>query len=162
MRLPIRPSTKSPQRPQFEEARSWTGGAVLSALCLICREEQIKARFPVHTKIMKWTAIATLFLSVLGFPLMSHGAVLEVVVCVSGLLVVTQAIRAGKYFWAAGFLAIAVLFNPVVPLPLSGTAFLSLEWVCLAAFFASLAVLRIQPTLSVLSITSRAPRSEAL
>ena len=26
----------------------------------------------------------------------------------------TQAVRAGKYFWAAGFVAIAVLFNPVV------------------------------------------------
>jgi len=46
---------------------------------------------------------------------------------VSGLLVVTQAIRASKYFWAAGFFAIAVLFNPVVPLPL-----LLLDWVCLS------------------------------
>jgi hypothetical protein len=26
----------------------------------------------------------------------------------------TQAVRAGKYFWATGFVAIAVLFNPVV------------------------------------------------
>jgi len=106
---------------------------------------------------MKWIAIATLFLAVLGFPIVSHRAVLEIVVCVSGLLVVTQAIRASKYFWAAGFFAIAVLFNPVVPLPL-----LLLDWVCLAAFLVSLAVLRMQPTLSVLSITSRAPRSESL
>jgi len=116
----------------------------------------------MHTKIMKWTAVATLLLAVLGVPMMSRGAVLEVVVCVSSLLVVTQAIRAGKYFWTAGFLAIAVLFNPVVPLPLSGNAFLLLEWVCLATFLVSLAALRMQPTLSVPSITSRAPRSESL
>lgn len=111
---------------------------------------------------MKWMAIATLFLAVLGFPILSHRAILEVVVCVSGLLVVTQAIRASKYSWAAGFLAIAVLFNPVVPLPLSRNAFLLLEWLCLGAFLGSLAVLRMQPALSVLSITSRAPRSELL
>ena len=116
----------------------------------------------MHTKIMKWIAAATLFLAVLGVPIMSRGAVLEVVVCVSGLLVVTQAIQAGKYSWAAGFLAIAVLFNPLVPLPLSRSAFLLLEWVCLAAFLVSLVVLRMQPTLSALSITNRAPRSESL
>ena len=114
----------------------------------------------MHTKIMKWIAIATLFLAVLG--IVSQRAVLEIVVCVSGLLVVTQAIGASKYSWAVGFLAIAVLFNPVLPLPISGNAFLLLEWVCLAAFLVSLAVLRIQPTLSVPSITSRAPRSESL
>ena len=57
-----------------------------------------------------------LFLAVLGFPIMSHRAVLGIVVCVSGLLVVTQAIPSSKYFWAAGFLGIAVLFNPIVPL----------------------------------------------
>jgi uncharacterized protein DUF6804 len=114
----------------------------------------------MDTKIMKWIGITTLLLAVLG--IVSQRAVLEIVVCVSGLLVVTQAIGATKYSWAAGFLAIAVLFNPVVPLPISGNAFLLLEWVCLAAFLVSLAVLRIQPTLSAPSITSRAPRSESL
>lgn len=116
----------------------------------------------MHTKVMKWMAIATLSLAVLGFPILSHRAILEVVVCVSGLLVVAQALRASKYFWAAGFLAITVLFNPLVPLPITGSAFVLLEWVCLAAFLVSLAVLKMQPTLSVLSITSRAPRSESL
>jgi len=116
----------------------------------------------VHTKFMKWIAIGTLFLAVLGFPIVSQRAVLEIVVCVSALLVVTQAIWASKYFWAAGFLAIAVFFNPLVRVPITGNAFLLLQWVCLAAFLVSLAVLRMQPTLSVLSITSRAPRSESL
>ena len=116
----------------------------------------------MHTKIMKWVAIATLFLAVLGFPIVRNRAVLEIVVCVSGLLVVTQAIGASKYLWAAGFFAITVLFNPVIPLPLSGGAFLLLEWVCLAAFLVSLAALRMQPTLSAVSITSRAQRTESL
>jgi len=116
----------------------------------------------VHTKFMKWIAMVTLFLASLGFPIVSHRAVLEIVVCVSALFVVAQAIWASKYFWAAGFSTIAVLFNPLVPLPITGNAFVLLEWVCLVAFLVSLAVLKMQPTLSVLSITSRAPRSESL
>jgi len=116
----------------------------------------------VHTKFMKWIAIVTLFLAVLGFPIVSHRAILEIVVCVSALLVVAQAIWASKYFWAAGFSTIAVLFNPLVPFPITGNALVLLEWVCLAAFVVSLTMLKLQPTLSVLSITSRAPRSESL
>jgi hypothetical protein len=46
----------------------------------------------VHTKFMKWIAVVTLFLAVLGFPIVSHKAILEIVVCVSALLVVAQAI----------------------------------------------------------------------
>lgn len=38
----------------------------------------------------------------------------------SALLVVTQVLRTGKYFWAAGFSAVAVLFDPIVPIALSG------------------------------------------
>jgi Family of unknown function (DUF6804) len=116
----------------------------------------------VHTKFMKWIAVVTLFLAVLGFPIVSQRAILEIVVCVSALLVATQAIWTSKYFWAAGFSTIAVLFNPLVPFPITGNAFVLLEWVCLAAFLVSLAVLKLQPTLSVLSITSRAPRTESL
>ena len=116
----------------------------------------------MHTKFMKWIAVVTLFLAVLGFPIVSQRAILEIVVCVSALLVVAQAIWAKKYFWVAGFSTIAVLFNPLAPLPITGNAFVLLEWVCLAAFLVSLAVMKLQPTLSVLSITSRAPRTESL
>ena len=113
------------------------------------------------TKIMKWVSFAVLLLAGLRLAL-SYQVLLEFVVCVSGLLVVTQAVRAGKYIWATGFLAIAVLFNPVVPIPLSGKAFLWLDWICLAAFLLSLAALKRQPILSIPSITNRTPGSESL
>ncbi len=116
----------------------------------------------MFTKIMKWVSIAVLLLAVLRLPTASYQVLLEIVVCVSGLLVVTQAVRASKYFWAAGFLAIAVLFNPVVPIALSRKIFLWLDWVCLAAFLFSLAALKRQPTLSIPSITYRTPGSESL
>ena len=116
----------------------------------------------MFTKIMKWVSIVVLLLAVLRLPTASYQVLLEIVVCVAGLLVLTQAVRAGKYFWAAGFLAIAVLFNPVVPVALSRKILLGLDWVCLAAFLLSLAALKRQPTLSMPSITNRTPGSESL
>jgi hypothetical protein len=113
------------------------------------------------TKIMKWASIAVLLL--VGLRLAkSYQGLWEMVVCVSALLVVAQAVRAAKYFWAAGFLAIVVLFNPVAPIVLSAKILLWLNWVCLAAFLVSLAVLKRSPTLSIPSITNRTPRSESL
>src|SRR5215831_19564145 len=91
-------------------------------------------RFPMLTKIMKWVSIAALLLAVLRLPTGSYQALLEIVVCMSGLLAATQAVRAGKYFWATGFVAIAVLFNPVVPVALARRTFLWLDLVCLMTF----------------------------
>ena len=108
----------------------------------------------MHTKFMKWIAVVTLFLAVLGFSTVSHRAILEIVVCVSALLVVAQAIWSSKYFWAAGFSTIAVLFNPLVPLPITGNAFVLLEWVCLAAFLTSLTVLKNPPMSTLPSLRS--------
>ncbi len=116
----------------------------------------------MFTKIMKWVSIAVLLLAVLRLPTASYQVLLGIVVCVSALLVVTQAVRVGKYFWAAGFVAIAVLFNPVVPVALSRKTFLWLDSVCLMTFLVSLAVLKRQPTLSMPSITNRTPGSEPL
>lgn len=46
------------------------------------------------------------------------------VVCLTGLLVVAQALRARKYFWAAELVQIAVPFNPIEPEALSRKMFL--------------------------------------
>jgi hypothetical protein len=116
----------------------------------------------MFTKTMKWVSIAVLLLAVLWRLTASSQVLLEIVVCVSGLLVVTQAVRAGKYFWAAGFVAIAVLFNPVVPGAFSRKAFLWLGSVSLLTFLVSLAVSRRQTILSMPSRTDRAAGSESL
>ena len=87
---------------------------------------------------------------------------LESLICVSALMVVAQAWREGKYVWAAGFAAIAVLFNPAVPVAISRTAFLWVDALCIATFLVSLAVLKRHPRLSIPSITNRTPGSESL
>jgi hypothetical protein len=116
----------------------------------------------MFTKLMKWFSITAL---VSGLCWGSHAGFrigMEMVVCVAALVVVIQAFRTGKYFWGVGFVALAVLFNPVVPLTLSHPIFLGLEWVSIAVFLASLLFLRWQPILSMPSITGRTPGSESL
>jgi hypothetical protein len=54
---------------------------------------------------------------------------------------VAQAWNAGKHFWALGFVAVAVLFNPIAPLVVTRQTYFWLEWVCLAAFILSLILL---------------------
>jgi len=113
------------------------------------------------TSIMKWVSSAGLLLA--GLRLAApYQVLLEIVVCVSALLVFTQAARVGKYMWATGFLTIAVLFNPVVPMVLSRKTLLWLDWVCLMTFMISLLALKRQPILSMPSITNRVPGSESL
>ncbi len=116
----------------------------------------------MFTRIMKWVSVAVLLLAVLRPPTGSYQVVFEVVVCMSGLVAATQAVRAGKYLWAAGFVAITVLFNPVAPVALARRTFLWLDLVCLMTFLISLAALKTQPILSIPSITDRTPGSESL
>ena len=62
----------------------------------------------------------------------------------------------------SGFLAIAVLFNPVVPIARSGRDVLWLNGFGLAAFLTAAVALKAEPARTVLSITSHLPRRESL
>lgn len=64
--------------------------------------------------------------------------VFSLVVCLASLVLVAITARGRKYFWAAGFTAIAVFFNPLAPFALSRITFLVLDAVCIAAFLVSL------------------------
>ena len=107
------------------------------------------------TKIMKWVSIAALLLGVLWRSSPSYELLLQFVVCAGAILVVLQAAGADKYLWAAGFSAIALLYNPIVPVTLSRNLFLWLNLLSLATFAVSLTVLKTKPMLSRLSLTSR-------
>src|SRR5437870_3291627 len=106
------------------------------------------------TKTMKWLSITMLLLAVFQLPVANHPTLLAMVVCASGLLIAVQAIRAGKYPWAVGFLAIAVLFNPVVSVARSGRDVLLLNGIGLAAFLMAALAFKGRPALTVPSITS--------
>jgi hypothetical protein len=114
------------------------------------------------TTTMKWVSTAVLLGAALRLPTPGYEVLLEFVVCVSGLLVITQAVRAGSYLWAAGFAVIAVLFNPVAPVALPPRIFFWLDLVCVLTFLISLVMLKSRPRLSMLSITGRTPRRQSL
>ena len=99
----------------------------------------------MFTKTMKWVSITMLLLALFRPPLLNHPVALEFLICGGALLVVAQAWRAQKYFWAAGFVAIAVVFNPVLDLTLSPPVFTGLAWISIAAFLLSMVGLTEKP-----------------
>ena len=120
-----------------------------------------KVDYPMMTSIMKWVSITILLLAVLFRVATSH-VLVAIVVCLSAVLLVRQAIRAGEYSWAVVFVAIAALFNPIVPIARSGSNVLWLNALGLATFVTAAVALRSGRRLTVLSITSRLPRRESL
>ena len=118
----------------------------------------------MYTQVMKWVSIAALLFAVVFW---NSGAnyqrELDLVVSIAAAVVVVQAFQAKKYRWAAGFLAIALLFNPVVPVfQLAGRLSFSLVALSIAPFAFSLVALRPHPLLSIPSITDRNPGSRSL
>lgn len=93
----------------------------------------------------------------------SYQLPLDLVLCVGALVVLLQAVRAGEYLWSAGFLVIAVAFNPVVViLRASGGLSLTVVLLCIPAFALSLVALKAPQLLSIPSITDRNPGSRSL
>ena len=92
----------------------------------------------MFTNIMKWFSVLALLLGLLLSSSAGYRIALEIEVCVAALVVVVQAIRMGKYVWGLGFIALALLFNPAVPVPLTHRLFLGLEWFSVGAFLVSL------------------------
>ena len=118
----------------------------------------------MHIKTMKWVSIVALLLAIVAWPASSnYQTELNLVVCVGAALVAVQAYKAAAYRWAAGFLAIGFLFNPVVPVfRLAGLVGLALLVFAIGPFAISLAALRTAPLLSIPSITDRTPGSQSL
>ena len=115
------------------------------------------------TRMVKWFAIAALLaLAVLWRSSDSRTLIAGFVVCAGAIVAMLQATRVRKYGWILAFLAIAVLFNPLVPMVFSRGCFLTLYVGCLATFLLSLGMATPAPRLSMASITDRTPGSESL
>lgn len=118
----------------------------------------------MYTQVMTCFSIAALLLAVVFWnSAPNYQMELNVFVSVAAAVVVIQAFQAKKYLWAVGFLAIALLFNPAVPVfRLTGGVGLSLVVLSIAPFAISLVELRPHALLSVPSITDRNPGSQSL
>jgi hypothetical protein len=114
------------------------------------------------TRIMSWVAFTILLLAVLGLQITAEHRLLTSLVCASGLLIVWQAIRAGNFSWAVGFIVIAMLFNPVVSIFRSGSDIWLLNWIALVMFLWAAVRLNTQRPLTLRSITNLIPRRASL
>jgi hypothetical protein len=114
-------------------------------------------------KLIKWIAIAALFLALLWQPFAQNRILLQYVVWAGAIVVVAQAVRAHKYVWIGLFLAVAGLFNPIRPVALAANVFLVLDAITMVLFMVSPGRgLEMKPRLSIASITDRTPGSESL
>ena len=116
----------------------------------------------MFTKIMKLVCVGALLLAALWVVSPGVGILLDILVCVGAITVATQAVTQSKYLWTAGFVAIAVLYNPIAPVMLSRNVFFGLDVACLLAFLLSLNALQRRPIFSIPSITNRTPGSQSL
>jgi hypothetical protein len=113
----------------------------------------------MHTKILTLLAVAALLAAAIWSPSAGFRLLLELVVCAGAIGTIQQAADSGNYLVGAGFAIIALLFNPLVPVPFSPGMFLWLDLFCMAAFLTSLAAIKTQPRLSPASIPHRSPRT---
>ena len=119
------------------------------------------------TKIMKLATMAALFSAAVLWRTAANSQLpqflLGFVVCFGAIVVVTQAGRAKEYIWMAGFIGVALLFNPLLPVfPFDGEWGRSLILISMVPFAVSLSTLRTTLRPSIPSITDRTPGSESL
>ena len=116
------------------------------------------------TKTMKFVAIAALILAAMFWSYASRYELpLRFIVSLAAVLVAFQASRAKKRTWAFAFSALALLFNPLLPLgSFSGTVALVIVMFSVVPFAFSLFAWRAQPLLSIPSITNPTPGSRSL
>ena len=118
----------------------------------------------MRVRLVKWLSIAVLFVAfVLSRWIADYELPLRLAVCSGAAVVAVQAFHSAKRRWTMGFLFIALLFNPAVPVfRLADTPGLVAIVLAAAAFAVSLTALKSQPLLSIPSITDRNPGSESL
>ena len=73
-------------------------------------------RFQLLAKTMKWGSVVGLLLAAMSWHAgPNYRLLLDLVVSVGAIVVVKQAVRAKQYLWACGFVGMALLLNPIVP-----------------------------------------------
>jgi hypothetical protein len=99
--------------------------------------------FQTITKIIKWVSLPVLLsASMFSRSAASYELLVDILICLGAVIFVQRAVRLKEYFWAAGFVAIAVVFSPLL---LVVKIFLSIGITCIATFVTLLAAFRTEP-----------------
>jgi hypothetical protein len=99
--------------------------------------------FQMATKIIKWVSLpALLIASMFSRSAASYGLLVDLVICLGAIIFVQRAVRSKEYDWAAGFVAIAIVFSPLL---LVFKIALLMGFTCIAMFVSLLVAFRTQP-----------------
>lgn len=99
--------------------------------------------FQMASTIVKWASIPVLLIaSLFACCAASYEPLVDLAMFLGAIIFVQRAIWLKEYFWAGGFLAIAVVFTP---LPLVVKVFLLMGFTCAATFANVIAAFRTQP-----------------
>jgi hypothetical protein len=112
--------------------------------------------FKMYLKIMIAISLAALGLALLVPANEQYKVLLQFLVCASAALIVSHALRAKPdYLWAGTFGSVAVLFNPIIPVPLPSRALFTLELACMVLFLAYYSAFKMKPRKSMVSIAEQ-------
>lgn len=90
------------------------------------------------SNFLKRASLAALLIAVFASTSSKFGLFLSFVPCIGACAACGEALRAKEYVWAGLFLAVALIFNPVFPLPLPYSYALVLNLLCLGLFASSI------------------------
>ena len=114
------------------------------------------------TNIMKWIAILALLVGIIWPSSVDYRVVLQFVVCAAAILALVEAQGVRKYLVMVIFIAVACLFNPVLPVSLPSNVSMPVSIATMLLFAVAIRRSWSAPGLSLASITDRTPGRESL
>ena len=103
--------------------------------------------------VTKWFSVAALLAATILDPAGANRLILECVVFSGAVVVTVQAVRMQEHIWAFGFVALALLFNPLLGISFSNAALRWLDMLAVVGFLVSVFLLKSSPVPSPESIT---------
>lgn len=103
--------------------------------------------FQTVTTIIKWVSLLMLLIAaVLPRSVARYEFLVDLVICLGAIIFLQRAVRFREYLWAAGLVAITIVFSPLL---LVVKIFLLTGFTCIATFVALLGAFRPQPAPAV-------------
>ena len=111
----------------------------------------------------RWLRVMTLaLLLALWRHSVNYRTLMQIVICATACAVMLQTCENAKYVLATVFGGIALIFNPIVPFPLSPTALLWACWASLGMFVFVLAWLKPNQRVPIASIADAVRKCESV
>ena len=102
-----------------------------------------RTMFQIAAKIIRWVSIPVLLIaSMFARYAASYESWVNLAICLGAVILVQRAVQLKNYFWAAGFVSIAVVFSPFL---LVVKVFLLMGLTCIITFVTLFAAFRSRP-----------------